>query len=134
MADESAIQVVTSDSTSPPKVRAYKWGRQEGIGRSKGTANKATAEIKNAARAIVNDPEYRALLMIRLKLGEAPHMETLLWHYAYGKPKEQVEVKHVEDFGGLSADELRERSMAVAETLIHLHPPADEPDESAATH
>lgn len=54
--------------------------------------NKATREIKEAARLLVEDPEYRAALAVRLKIGEAGPIEVLLWHYSYGKPKEQVEV------------------------------------------
>ena len=43
------------------------------------------------AARIVNDAAYRRELKIRLRDGKAPHMETLLWQYAYGKPKETIE-------------------------------------------
>lgn len=68
-----------------------------GHGRPVGALNKRTTEARDLARALVEDPEYRQLLLIRIKVGEAPHMETLLWHYAYGKPKETVELS-----GGLA--------------------------------
>lgn len=97
-----------------------------GPGRPKGTPSKWGVEVRAAAHAIVNDPEYRELLAIRLKTGEAPHMETLLWHYAYGKPKESVEIKTVEDFGDLSPAELQARSIAVAQTIIHIAPVPDD--------
>ena len=61
-------------------------------GRKKGTPNKATVEIREASRTLVEDPEYRASLRQRLKRGQAPHMETLLHHYAYGKPREGLDV------------------------------------------
>lgn len=77
------------DTRRPP-------GRPKGTpktgGRQKGTPNKATVEIREIARALVEDPAYVASLRERLIAGEAPHMETLLHHYAYGKPPERVEV------------------------------------------
>ena len=66
-------------------------GRKTG-GRRKGTSNKVTAEAKAVCAAIVDDPTYRKKLIVRAKAGElAPAIEAMLWHYAYGKPKEQVE-------------------------------------------
>jgi len=62
-----------------------------GKGRPPGSLNKTTREIRDAARAILDRPEYRASLEKRLDAGRAPHMETLLHHYAFGKPKELVE-------------------------------------------
>lgn len=53
--------------------------------------NKATTEIREAARKLVEDQAYAAELAVRLKAGKAPHMETLLFHYAYGKPKDVTE-------------------------------------------
>lgn len=44
------------------------------------------------ARRLVEDPEYVELLAERLRDGKAPHMETLLFHYAYGKPAEKMEL------------------------------------------
>ncbi len=66
--------------------------RRGGPGRRAGVPNAATTEIKQAARAIVEDPAYKASLIQRVTRGKAPHMETLLFHYAYGKPVEQLEV------------------------------------------
>lgn len=63
-----------------------------GPGRPKGGLNKTTIEVRDASRALVEDPGYRAELIKRLIAGTAPHMETLLWHYAYGKPKDVVEI------------------------------------------
>ncbi len=66
-------------------------GRKTG-GRRNGTSNKVTAEAKAVCAAIVDDPTYRKKLIARAKAGElAPAIEAMLWHYAYGKPKEQVE-------------------------------------------
>lgn len=63
-----------------------------GPGRPAGSLNKATREIKELARAIVEDPAYRKKLRRRMIEGKASHIEPLLWYYAYGKPKERVEV------------------------------------------
>ena len=59
-------------------------------GRPKGVPNKATREIKEAARALLERPAYLVSLRRRVDAGEAPHMETLLHHYAYGKPKDEA--------------------------------------------
>jgi hypothetical protein len=87
------------------------------VGRPKGTLNRVTIEIRDAARAIVDDPVYRAGLLTRLLNGEAPHMETLMWHYAYGKPKETIEVSAPDTFAGLSQAELAEQAEAIAREL-----------------
>jgi hypothetical protein len=62
-----------------------------GPGRKRGVLNRTTREIRDAAKGIVEDPDYLANLTKRVAAGKAPHMETLLFYYAYGKPKELVE-------------------------------------------
>jgi hypothetical protein len=59
---------------------------QPGPGRPKGTPNKITTAAKEIAESILDD-EYMARLRTRILAGKAPHMETLLWQYAKGKPK-----------------------------------------------
>lgn len=66
--------------------------RRGGPGRPKGVPNKATIEIKQFAMKMLADPKYGMSLQRRLINGEAPHMETLLHQYAYGKPKDHVEI------------------------------------------
>lgn len=66
--------------------------KRGGPGRKAGVPNKAAREFKDAARALVEDPVYVAELRRRLVAGKAPHMEPLLFHYAYGKPRETVDV------------------------------------------
>lgn len=61
-------------------------------GRPPGIPNKVTLEAKEAAAEIVDNPDYRAKLLERMKSGKvAPAVEAMLWAYAKGKPKEQVE-------------------------------------------
>jgi hypothetical protein len=55
--------------------------------------NKATVEARAACAALVDDPEYQTSLRQRLVTGTlAPAVETMLWYYAKGKPKETVAV------------------------------------------
>jgi hypothetical protein len=58
-----------------------------------GTVPKLTAEVRDLARALVTDPDYVVALKGRLLKGRAAHLEPTLWHYAWGKPKERVEVE-----------------------------------------
>ena len=65
------------------------------FGRPKGVPNKATQEVKDLARKLVEDPVYLKKLAgaLRKRKGIAPAVETMLWHYAYGKPKESIELE-----------------------------------------
>jgi hypothetical protein len=60
--------------------------------RPKGSLNKSTKEIRAISRGLLEDEAYQKSLRRRLKSGKAPHMETLLHHYAYGKPETPVAV------------------------------------------
>jgi hypothetical protein len=62
-------------------------------GRPRGIQNKTTSELRSLARALVDDPVYRTALQARLIEGSAGPIEILLWHYAYGKPREVVEIQ-----------------------------------------
>lgn len=65
-------------------------GRKTG-GRHKGTPNKTTTETASFCASVVDDPAYQASVRARALSGElAPAVETMLWHYAKGKPKELV--------------------------------------------
>jgi acyl-CoA-binding protein len=61
-------------------------------GKKPGTVNKVTRDIREFARECLESPDYVRRLKGRLEAGKAPHMETLLAHYAYGKPKDVVEI------------------------------------------
>ena len=84
-----------------PSARPNKTGRKpsaaslanlaKGKGRPKGTPNKVTVEVREAARRLIEDDVYVAALKVRLEEGKAGAMEPTLWHYAYGKPKETIE-------------------------------------------
>lgn len=51
-----------------------------------------TVEAQKACQALVDDPVYRKRLLGDLRMRVvAPGIEAMLWYYAKGKPKEQVE-------------------------------------------
>lgn len=92
-------------------------------GRPKGVQNKATVEIREASKRLLEDDAYQANLLERLRDGKAPHMETLLHHYAYGKPKETHEltgkdggpIQTAAIYDGLTTGELATRLHELAE-------------------
>ena len=75
-----------------PKVGRPKGTPKTG-GRAKGTPNKATAAIRDVAQRLLSDEEYQAALKVRLRRGTAGAVEPLLYHYAYGRPKETIAVE-----------------------------------------
>jgi hypothetical protein len=87
-------------------------------GRPKGATNVASREIKDVARRILEDAAYQARLVTRLRAGRAPHVEVLLFHYAFGKPVERHEVTTaITDFSKLSDDELMAQFEATFQSL-----------------
>ncbi len=86
-------------------------------GRPRGLQNKATLDAKEYAGQLVDSPEYRASLNLRLLAGTAGAIESLLWHYAKGKPVDRVESGGPGAFADVSTEELRKR---LAEALNKL--------------
>jgi hypothetical protein len=86
---------------------------RRGGGRPKGVPNKATLEAKQACAEIVDDPIYRAKLLARARAGKlAPAMETLLWYYAKGKPKETIEYRDERpDVSSMATADLKEDAL-----------------------
>ena len=69
----------------PPKGTRYG-------GRGKGTPNKVTREVRALAQDLVGDSLYQGRLRQRLVEGELPAaLESMLWAYAWGKPRDKVE-------------------------------------------
>lgn len=67
-------------------------GRKTG-GRKPGTKNKIQSGVQEWALGVVEDPVYRAKLLERLHNGTLhTTLETMVWHYAYGRPVERHEV------------------------------------------
>jgi hypothetical protein len=63
-------------------------GRKTG-GRQKGTPNKREQDGAAEAMRLITDATYLERLKVRLLEGTCPHLETLLWNMAYGKPVER---------------------------------------------
>ena len=55
--------------------------------------NKASADVRIRARALVEDPVYVLGLKKRILDGKSVPLEIMLHHYAYGKPRESVAVE-----------------------------------------
>ena len=67
--------------------------RRGGPGRPKGLPNRATVEIKDWARSILEDQVVRSRTLSLAREGRlAPGVLVELLHYAYGKPKETTDV------------------------------------------
>ena len=104
-------------------------GRPKGTpktgGRQRGTPNKATVEAKQACAEIVDDPQYRARLVERARAGAlAPAVETMLWHYAKGRPREIIEHHQARDVAAMSDGELESALRASMEKLGYRVIPA----------
>jgi len=90
--------------------------RLGGPGRPKGVPNHVTPEIKELARRMLTDPEYLQALKVRLKRGSAQAVEVQLYQFAYGKPKETIDM-NVSDYRKMPTDELVERARELAARL-----------------
>lgn len=78
-------------------------------------------EAQRFARNIVTSDVYRVTLQDRIATKTlAPAIEQMLWHYAFGKPVEQVQVTVTqgEDLSTLSADDLLARADALRAQLL----------------
>ena len=68
-------------------------GGPPGPGRPKGSLDKVSRDIRERARALLSEEGYLESLRYRLQQGIlAPAVEVTLMHYAYGKPRETVDV------------------------------------------
>jgi hypothetical protein len=90
-------------------------------GRQKGVPNRATAEVREWTRAIFEDPAVRAVLHRKALTGDLPPaIYTELLHYAYGKPREVVELDatfHLPDPRSMTTAELEDAILRHAEEI-----------------
>lgn len=94
-------------------------------GRPKGARSERSKTIEAMARAFLEGREYQASLKKRLISGASPQVEILLYHYAYGKPVDRLElvgpfVKAIEALtqkSGMTVDEVMAEAEAIAAGL-----------------
>jgi hypothetical protein len=73
--------------------RPFQKGHTLSTGRRKGSLNNRTKEVREFAQRVLEDAQYQRSLKVRLRNGTAPHIEQLLYHYAYGKPADRIKVQ-----------------------------------------
>jgi hypothetical protein len=79
----------------------------------------ANFAAQNFAKKLLEAPTYIKNLETRLQAGVlAPAVEAMLWHYAYGKPVETIEVSHHLD----KLEELSDQELASLETELEAMP------------
>jgi len=94
------------------------------------------AEARMFALMIVRDPDYQQKLLKAARTRTLPPaIETLLWHFAYGKPTEHVELGRpgdFDDFSGMTEEQLAAKAKelsAFLDAAIACAPTAPAEDE-----
>jgi hypothetical protein len=71
--------------------------------------NKATREVKALAQSILEDPLVQQRMLLDARRGRlAPPVVTLLFAYAYGKPKDRIELEVTEELRITITDDIGE--------------------------
>jgi hypothetical protein len=83
-------------------------------------AKRATAEFGKWCREILETPEYRTRIKREADLGILDrNIELALWHYAYGKPIERIELEVTDNLRSMSDEELEALEKELREEAIH---------------
>lgn len=85
-----------------------------------GATNFTRSEAQQFARGILQSDDYRNSLKSRAKTGTLPpQVETMLWHYAYGKPVEQLNVTNSSglDLSQMGSAELADIATRLADAM-----------------
>lgn len=100
------LAVKNSEKATKPRGKGRQFAKGKSgnpRGRLKGVLNKVTREVKAFSQGVLEDPAVQAMLLSQARRGKlAPAVMTLLFHYAYGKPKETVALE-----GGLEVLTIR---------------------------
>lgn len=89
-------------------------------GRPPGALNRTSRQAREFAQMLVSSPAYRFSLIARIKAGTLPPaIETMIWHYAFGKPKETIELvdDREKDFSSTTTQDLAKRAELLAIVL-----------------
>jgi hypothetical protein len=118
---KSTVQAPTDAAPAQPKNAKWKAGQSGNpAGRKKGVPTKATREVKALAQSILEDPVVQQRMLSDAQKGKLPPpVMTMLFHYAYGKPKDTLKVEGLERLEVIikdSVDDEPELSDAEAES------------------
>ncbi len=62
-------------------------------GRPKGAVNKASREVREFCRGLLERPAYQKQFLGRWESGQLPpQLEVMVWHYAHGRPVQAVDL------------------------------------------
>lgn len=87
----------------------FQKGNPGGPGRSKGSTNKVTHEVREMCRALIEDPLYWTKLLKAWRARKiTPRTEEMVWAYAYGKPAQAVDLTMTFDHEAYLAGKLEE--------------------------
>jgi hypothetical protein len=125
---------VVDSETIPKQELRYGHGRP-GPGRPKGVVPKLVLQQRAVAEMVLGKPgtpEFDAFVKSQreqLLAGVLPAPIVLQWlNYLTGKPIERVEVKDtVDEFDGMTAEQLRERARVIALRVTDPEPQAVDP-------
>lgn len=85
---------------------------------TKGVTVATRQDMQRRARLFLESPEYEKYLQDKIKNNDlAPAVEIMLYHYAYGKPTENINLNVTEDFSKLSTMDLKDRAARAFEAL-----------------
>lgn len=83
-------------------------------------------EIKKIARKLIEDKAYLESLKTRLADGSATAIEKMLWHYAHGRPAQQLVLEAGTTLSDLVCASFQSK---IAETVVDVESEVLEDDE-----
>lgn len=87
-------------------------------GQNSGVTELTRREAQSFCKTILTSDTYRNQLKEKAEKGNLhPSIEAMLWHYAFGKPAEEVNVNVSEDLSQLSTEQLGERVQVAMQAL-----------------
>lgn len=102
-------------------------------GKKAGTRNHRTVELDRITKHAIANPVYLNMLAERIRLGTAPHMETLFFYYRYGKPSESLKVEATLNvIVSHAADEFRARLLGARPVPTFSRPALPDAAEGGA--
>ena len=90
----AAAQSKRKAGKARPRGRGFQKGQSGNpAGKKPGTLNKATRDAKVFCQALLTDTDYQKNFQAAWKARTLePQLEVLVWHYAYGKPAQSLDV------------------------------------------